>query len=148
MVNVASLQRMPAKTLSELILAEAGTEDKSYAIIDVRDHDHLGGHIKTSTHVPSATLEAFLPTLLRTLAPKRTVIFHCALSQQRGPSAALRYLREREKKAGGPAAETAEIPAEQQAVYVLDLGFVGWAREYGSDERLTENFRKELWEDY
>lgn len=99
----------------------------------------MGGHIKTSQHVPSSTLDAFLPTLRRKLADKRTVVFHCALSQQRGPSAALRYLRDLEAAGAVP---------EGQKVYVLDRGFVGWAAEFGTDERLTENFRKELWEGY
>lgn len=101
--------------------------------------DHIGGHIKTSQHVPSGTLDASLPTLRRTLADKRTVVFHCALSQQRGPSAALRYLRDLAAAGGVP---------EGQKVYVLDRGFVGWAAEFGPDERLTNNFRKELWEGY
>jgi Cdc25 family phosphatase len=38
-----------------------------------------------------------LPTLVRQLEDKETVVFHCALSQQRGPAAALRYIRERER---------------------------------------------------
>lgn len=59
--------------------------------------DHIGGHIRGSTHVPSATLDHQIPSLVRKLADKDTVIFHCALSQQRGPGAALRYLRERER---------------------------------------------------
>ena len=108
-----------------------------------------------------------LPTLVRQLQDKETVVFHCALSQQRGPAAALRYLRERERvvaaaqskaaKAAAPAAATAgeegsagKVEGEEvkeQKVYVLDRGFVGWQEEYGTDERLTEGYRKELWED-
>jgi hypothetical protein len=33
-------------------------------------------------------------------------------------------------------------------VYILDRGFVGWQEKYGPDERLTEAYRKEIWEDY
>jgi rhodanese-related sulfurtransferase len=62
--------------------------------------DHIGGHIKHSTHVPSSTLDHKIPELVRKLADKETVVFHCALSQQRGPSAALRYMRERERLLG------------------------------------------------
>lgn len=47
--------------------------------------------------MPSAKLDALLPTLVRQLQDKETVVFHCALSKQRGPSAALRYIRERER---------------------------------------------------
>lgn len=90
-----------------------------------------------------------MPTLLRKLADKETVVFHCALSQQRGPSAALRYLREREaqqqqqQRDGGDEA----LSVDKQKVYVLDRGFVGWQEVYGPDERLTEAWRKELWEE-
>jgi Cdc25 family phosphatase len=105
-----------------------------------------------------------MPTLVRQLQDKKMVIFHCALSQQRGPGAALKYIRERERlfprrKTDGEdkkAAEGGQIEGEkekeseqgvEQKVYVLDRGFVGWQEVYASDERLTEAYRKELWED-
>jgi hypothetical protein len=104
-------------------------------------------------------------------------VFHCALSQQRGPSAALRYIRERERLLGPGAkakmksgsgvgevmiknkelkgkeddkdAEWEDIEEEgkEQKVYVLDRGFVGWQERYGEDPRLTEGYRKEIWKD-
>jgi Cdc25 family phosphatase len=116
-------------------------------------------------NVPSRALDAKLPTLVRTLQNKDTVVFHCALSQQRGPGAALKYLREREQILGsrkgankaGSSKDTDTVvdgvepekeggPVEQK-VYVLDQGFVGWQELYGEDERLTEGYRKELWQD-
>lgn len=121
--------------------------------------DYIGGHIKGAKNFPSRTLDATLPTLVRQLQDKETVVFHCALSQQRGPGAALRYIRERERLAQGAKktddakAEGAEAEKEngskpvEQKVYVLDRGFVGWQEVYGADERLTEGYRKELWED-
>jgi hypothetical protein len=98
------------------------------------------------------------------------VVFHCALSQQRGPSAALRYIRERDRLLGLGAkvgeggggeeasrknAEDKELTVEkvevekkmEQKVYVLDRGFVGWQEKYGEDSRLTEGYRKEIWRD-
>lgn len=105
--------------------------------------DYLGGHIKGSTNVPIHQLDAMMPTLLRRLRDKKTVVFHCMLSQQRGPGAALRYIREREdnlRAQGG-------TPKDKQVVYVLDLGFSGWQQTYAEDERLTEGYRKELWGD-
>jgi Cdc25 family phosphatase len=45
-------------------------------------------------------LDLKIPELVRKLQDKETVVFHCALSQQRGPSAALRYIRERERLLG------------------------------------------------
>ncbi|KAF3060999.1 Arsenate reductase 2.1 [Daldinia childiae] len=152
MTTISSLQRITASKLAEMLLVGANppSSEATIAIVDVRDD---GGHIKSSLHFPSRSLDATMPTLLRKLADKEIVIFHCALSQQRGPSAALRYLREKEAttSAAKRAKEEKEAKSEgnaakQQQVYVLDRGFVGWQEVYGPDERLTEAYRKELWE--
>jgi rhodanese-related sulfurtransferase len=139
--------------------------------------DHIGGHIRHSIHAPSHTLDHKIPELVRKLKDKETVVFHCALSQQRGPSAALRYIRERERLLG-PGAKTkmasgsgvgevllknkevegnkddkdaewedVEEEGKEQKVYVLDRGFVGWQERYGEDPRLTEGYRKEIWKE-
>lgn len=112
---------------------------------------------------------------MRKLQDKDTVVFHCALSQQRGPGAALGYLRERDRllgavpkgdagdnkkeelasaegneDAGNDGEEKGEVKengAKEQKVYVLHRGFVGWQERYGEDERLTEGYSKELWKD-
>lgn len=143
--------------------------------------DHIGGHIKGSRWVPSHQFEEWLPTLLRQLENTKTVVFHCALSKQRGPSAALRYIREREVKFGedsvaapegtgnpgqhASAAAAAAVPAGEQQeqaqgddaenttpvaqkVCVLRGGFQKWQESHGPDERLTEAYVKDLWEDY
>jgi len=78
--------------------------------------DHVGGHIYSSTWVPSSSLDHRMPELVRTLKDKEKVVFHCTLSQQRGPSAALRYARERERTLG-------EEESKKQEVYVLEGGF-------------------------
>lgn len=87
-----------------------------------------------------------MATLVRRLKDKRTVVFHCTLSQQRGPRAALKYLRERDGllRAMG---EDAKGKGDQDVV-VLDRGFSGWQEVYGTDERLTEGYSRELWENY
>jgi rhodanese-related sulfurtransferase len=84
-----------------------------------------------------------MPELLRTLKDKEKVVFHCSLSQQRGPGAALRYARERERMLG---AESGEFAAQE--VYVLDGGFVKWQEDFGRDERLTEGYVPDIWEEY
>jgi rhodanese-related sulfurtransferase len=103
--------------------------------------DHVGGHIRSSTWVPSSTLDVRMPELIRTLKDKKMVVFHCALSQQRGPSAALRYARERESALGAQ-----ESPNQQ--VFVLDGGFVEWQQKYGSDTKLTDAYAADIWEEY
>lgn len=95
MENVATLKRMSREQLSSLLLSPDASK---VAIIDVRDDDHVGGHIKSSTHVPSSSLDYRIPEIVRTMAGKEIVIFHCALSQQRGPTAASKYIRDRESK--------------------------------------------------
>ncbi|CAJ2514301.1 Uu.00g024200.m01.CDS01 [Anthostomella pinea] len=155
LVTISSVERMTAKNLADMLLAAGASQqqspDPSIAIIDVRDDDYIGGHIKSSMHFPSRSLDAMLPTLLRKLEDKQTVVFHCALSQQRGPSAALQYLRAKEEAAspqkGDGKGEVEDAGKPRQKVYVLDRGFVGWQEVYGPDERLTEGYRKELWEE-
>ncbi|KAI0536642.1 Rhodanese-like domain-containing protein [Xylaria digitata] len=153
LITLSSLERITAAKLAEMLLAASTTsavEGGSIAVVDVRDDDHIGGHIRSSLHFPSRSLDATMPTLLRKLEDKETVVFHCALSQQRGPGAALQYLREKEVNGNNGGAKTtgAETGEKKtQKVYVLDRGFVGWQEVYGLDERLTEAYRKELWED-
>ncbi|KAK3688236.1 phosphoprotein phosphatase-like protein [Podospora appendiculata] len=168
MATIGSLQRLSASSLSDLILAQQAAIETSggnptIAIIDVRDDDYIGGHIKGAQNFPSRTLEALYPTLVRQLQDKETVVFHCALSQVRGPSAALRYIRERDRilaaqaKRAKKAAATGEADTHtadekspgpiEQKVYVLDRGFVGWQELFGEDSRLTEGYSKELWQD-
>ncbi|EQL00854.1 phosphoprotein phosphatase-like protein [Ophiocordyceps sinensis CO18] len=90
-----------------------------------------------------ATLQRISAKALSDKMLAQAVVFHCALSQQRGPSAALRYLRER----GDVLAALGIDAAPPQVVYVLHRGFSGWQKAYGEDERLTEAYRKELWQD-
>jgi len=118
------------ETLSTLLLTQEPTTPspsappKKLAIIDVRDADHVGGHIRTSRHHPSSTLATYLPTLVRTLHEDGVdvVVFHCALSQVRGPSAARSYVRERGRLLGGAGGGG----GGGQEVFVLKGGFVGW----------------------
>lgn len=114
----------------------------SVAVIDVRDSDHIGGHIRSSQWIPINTLDYKLPELVRTLKTKDKVVFHCALSQQRGPSAALRYARERARVLGDEASQE-----KKQDICVLEGGFTMWQAKYGEDEKLTEDYVKDIWMD-
>ena len=99
-------------------------------------------------NAPTHTHDYRMPELVRTLQDKEVVVFHCALSQQRGPSSALRYLREKERlqalnnkvtdnaktdvsanAEGVEADSTADgqgVVKNGQTVYVLEGGFVKW----------------------
>lgn len=115
-INISTLPRMARQTLAPLVRSKSPT----LAIVDVRDSDYIGGHILNGLNVPVHMHDYKMPELVRTLAHKKVVVFHCALSQQRGPSSALRYLRERERLVGD---------VEGQKVYVLEGGFVKWQEE-------------------
>ncbi|KAJ5666142.1 uncharacterized protein N7477_008590 [Penicillium maclennaniae] len=137
-ISIATLSQISRDTLAALLSAE--TPANKLAIIDVRDSDHIGGHIRSSTWVPSSSLDVRMPELIRTLKDTEKVVFHCALSQQRGPSAALRYAREREQVYG---------PEEfkRQEIFVLEGGFVKWQEKYGPDQKLTEAFAADIWQE-
>lgn len=141
MYSLPTLRRISREKLSALLLSPT-TAAPTVAIIDVRDADHVGGHIAGSTHVPSSSLDYRTPELIRKLADKDIVVFHCALSQQRGPSAALRYLRESESRGDGELQEGAKGRGEQgeslrdggeKEDIVEDVGVEGEPR----DERAT-----------
>jgi rhodanese-related sulfurtransferase len=117
--TISTLQFITRETLASLIRSKS----TNLAVIDVRDSDYIGGHIAGGTNVPVNTHDYRMPELIRTLKDKDTVVFHCALSQQRGPSSALRYLREKERLEG---AKPDGKEGEQQKVYVLEGGFVKW----------------------
>ncbi|KZZ99624.1 Rhodanese-like protein [Moelleriella libera RCEF 2490] len=127
--------------LAKKILEEEGSPDPSFLVIDVRDVDHIGGHIKGHYHAPMAKFDDLLPHLVHMCRDKKTLIFHCLMSQQRGPTAAREYIFIREKmlcilmKEGRP----------DQEVLVLDGGFYAWMQHYAEDERLTSSFVSSLW---
>jgi len=116
MYSIPTLRRISRERLSSLILSP--TTAPTIAVVDVRDADHVGGHISNSMHVPSSSLDYRIPELIRKLADKQIVVFHCALSQQRGPSAALRYMRE--KESSGLAGKAVDGSKAEEAVGGVD----------------------------
>lgn len=65
-----------------------------FAIVDVRDDDRIGGHIKGSLHQPSYKFLDEVQDLLEKVKDVPKVIFHCALSQQRYAQISLVYSSE------------------------------------------------------
>jgi rhodanese-related sulfurtransferase len=143
-ISIVDLPRISRETLASIIRKNPS----EVTVIDVRDSDYIGGHIVNGINVPTHTHDYRMPELVRTLKDQETVVFHCALSQQRGPSSALRYLRERERleagagKTGGEDEKVVKEGGEKveagvtkdgegvvkngQKVYVLEGGFVKW----------------------
>ena len=56
---------------------------KDYCVVDVRDDDRIGGHIKRSHNSPSSEFLVKVDELVKQTKDVPIVIFHCALSQVR-----------------------------------------------------------------
>ncbi len=85
-----------------------------------------GGHIKGSQHFPACEFDDAAIKKLRGQNPSATTfVFHCMHSQVRGPKCARRM------------AKWLENEGTSGAVAVLEGGFVGWMRAYGSDQSVT-----------
>lgn len=128
-----------------------------FQVVDVRGSDHIGGHIKGSWNYPYKTLKNDLDYLnklrqellkkseteaaTKTGAPTEgdepaviNCVFHCALSQQRGPSSAMLFLR-----------SIPEFQLNRFQIWVLKGGFNYWQSKYGLDETVTESYKPDLW---
>ncbi|EMC93475.1 hypothetical protein BAUCODRAFT_75765 [Baudoinia panamericana UAMH 10762] len=144
--TIATLPRISKENLAELLRAKTA----GVTVVDVRDSDYIGGHIRGCQNVPTSTHDHRMPELVRTLKNQDTVVFHCALSQQRGPKSALAYVRKRAEMAErgevGVRGDGEDVERAQRVV-VLEGGFVGWQEVYGEDKELTEGYVKDLWDE-
>lgn len=114
-----------------------------FAVVDVRDSDYVGGHIKGGYHYPSNTIDEKLPELQQSLYENKIkdVVFHCMLSQARGPKSSLKFLRSL-----NDIEDPLKIEFFQQVnVWVLQGGFSKWQESYGEDSSVTESYDKDLW---
>jgi rhodanese-related sulfurtransferase len=75
-INLTDLTYITREELAEHLKS---SDPSSTAIVDVRDADHIGGHIRGSTWAPSKELDTKAPELVRTLKDKDVVVFHCVL---------------------------------------------------------------------
>lgn len=152
-ITLSSLTILQPTALAPVLLDP--TERHKVAIIDVRDSDHIGGNITGSQWVPVNQLDVRMPELIRTLKDKERVIFHCMLSQQRGPKAALAYARAKHRAEQKEATEKAnsnsdgtrdKTSSSKQEVCVLEGGFGSWQARYGEDSRLTADYVPDIWD--
>ncbi|KAH6798821.1 Rhodanese/Cell cycle control phosphatase superfamily protein [Perilla frutescens var. frutescens] len=87
------------------------------AIVDVRDDERsYDGHIAGSLHFASDTFLDKLPNLVEATNAKDTLIFHCALSQVRGPKCARRFAEY--------LADAKDLGVKN--IMVLERGYNGW----------------------
>ncbi|KAI5952074.1 ibp1 [Candida margitis] len=144
--SISDLKFIKPPTLYTWITKNASPHGGSgpLAIIDVRESDYMGGHIKGSWHYPAGDFYSTLPEIYQKIYRQKIhdVVFHCMLSQSRGPSSTLKFLRSIDEIKD----EKVKSYLENEVhVYVLKGGFNRWQGEYGKNANVTEGYNEELW---
>jgi len=111
---------------------------KDYLVVDVRDDDREGGHILGSLWAPSHKFDEKAERFAEKTKGIPILIFHCALSQVRGPRTARTYAEIRDRTR-----QPNDIPQE---IYVLRGGFSLFQAMYHSEPELVEGWSKEVWD--
>ena len=104
--------------------------DNNVVIVDVRDEDYIGGHIKGSIRLSFGEFEQKVDELVKTLIKeqkKDTIVFTCMYSEQRGPSCACTFTEALEKQ-----------DAKHVKVYVLSGGFHGWLKAFAARSDVSD----------
>jgi Cdc25 family phosphatase len=112
----------------------------SVIVVDTREDDRCGGHVKGSLHCPGNDFAQHVERLTAMLddGEKKTVVFHCMESVMRGPRCALGF-------------DSYLCISKQDAQYlhpricVLRGGFDQWCRKHYTDPQLVEVFDDEFW---
>lgn len=88
--NPTTSKPTPTYVSPEDVAAAVREKREKYVVIDCRDDDfNDDGHVKGAVNVPSNEFAERLPWIIKAYGEQgSTVVFHCALSQVRGPSAA------------------------------------------------------------
>ncbi|SPO31937.1 related to YCH1 - phosphatase [Ustilago trichophora] len=133
-------------TLAEQVRKHAADPtQREVAIVDVRDDDFEGGNIVSATNHPSSKFADEIQDLIYgPLKDYKQVVFHCHLSQQRGPKAAGQYAQARQA-----ALETGKLKDEaqpKQDVLVLRGGFSEFQDKYKKDPAVVEKYDASAWE--
>jgi rhodanese-related sulfurtransferase len=109
-------------------LAQWIREKRKVFIVDVRDEDFGPEKIKNAVNFPSESFDqSACKSLLEMLEKVENVVFHCALSKQRGPFCAntfTEFLVENNNK--------------EVKVFVLRGGFEQWKRHYINDPNFID----------
>ncbi|KAI8058591.1 Rhodanese-like domain-containing protein [Syncephalis plumigaleata] len=143
-----TVEYIDSDELASLLRNRELTPRVDYVIIDVRDDDFEGGNIVSAINVPSHRLLEQLPSLIKEYAHVPRIIFHCALSQVRGPTSAGIYhqtvLQMRNTK--GAKDDSDATSSITQQVLVLRGGFALWQAKFKDTTDLIENYNRDLWE--
>ncbi|AOA64651.1 Phosphatase [Komagataella phaffii CBS 7435] len=138
-LTVADLKYLDSAQLYQWIKQNASSSGSKFLVVDVRDSDYVGGHIRGGLNVPSSTVKSQLEPLFNRLLENdvKDVVFHCALSQQRAPSSAMLFIRYLNQ-------QNSDL-TKGLKIWILKGGFVKWQEAYGEDDSVTEAYEKDIW---
>ncbi|KAJ2739106.1 Cdc25 phosphatase Ibp1 [Coemansia sp. BCRC 34301] len=135
---------MAADELARLVRNPAQVSGRDYIVIDARDTDFVGGHIPGADNVPAHTFPERVEAVIDKYQRVPLVVFHCALSQVRGPKSAMRYQRAVDARLQ---AAPQDSPLRKQQIKILRGGFNSWHAQYAHAEpKLIEGFDQKLWD--
>ena len=124
-------------------LRSKSSQPRSIAVVDVRDDDYEGGHIVGCIRAPSSTFYDQVDSLVhKDLKDYERVVFHCSLSQQRGPKSARIYRETLDNAKNSGTSST----ATNQQVLVLRDGFANFGPRFKHDKTLVEDWDEEAWQ--
>ena len=128
-----------ADKLAEIIRDKDKIAGRDYLVVDVRDQDYEGGNIKGCVNYPSAKFLDNVNALILDNHEKKIpeVIFHCSMSQIRGPKAARAYAEIRDN--------LEQYKDSSQEIYILQDGFSQFQAKFRNDPLLVENWDKNVW---
>ncbi|KAJ2761807.1 Cdc25 phosphatase Ibp1 [Coemansia nantahalensis] len=133
-----------ADELASIVGDPAKTPGVDYLIVDARDEDYQIGHIPGAVNVPAHDIRLRAGKLIDKYRAVPLVVFHCALSQQRGPKSARIYSEIVQARLE---TEQPGSPLASQTVQVLRGGFVGWAERFRRTKpELIEDFDQARWD--
>lgn len=93
--SISDIKLLKPSKLRSWFRNGSSTGAGTFAVVDVRESDYVGGHIKGCYHYPAGSFETSFGELQDKLVKNEIndVVFHCMLSQARGPKATLRFMR-------------------------------------------------------
>ncbi|RQM26592.1 hypothetical protein B5M09_003010 [Aphanomyces astaci] len=129
------VDRITAKELVEILKNPEARN--AVRIVDVRDGDFAGGHIRGAINVPEEHFhdDDDVDNFVDEMKTVPTIIFHCMMSQVRGPFCAHRF----QSRVNA----VLEHAAIKPKVLVLTGGFQLFRQNYSHDDDLVEGLPKE-----
>eukprot|EP01135_Chromosphaera_perkinsii_P012254 Nk52_evm25s2622 gene=Nk52_evmTU25s2622 len=124
------IKRIQASELATLLRLNPPASDLT--VIDVRERDYAGGHIRGAVNLPAGRFGDSIEEHLTRFGHVKNLVFHCMMSQIRGPSCAKHFMYNMRD------GHTAQV-------YVLQGGFREFVRKYSHKEDLVEDYDQRYW---